>query len=76
MTGYAATNLVELLEPCEEFLRTASPTVRAELRAFLAQQPTQPDAGWLVDMLGFNALYLQAKLAVATSAAHTRGDRP
>lgn len=69
VTGYAATNLVELLEHCEQFLRAASPAVRTELLAFLAQQPTRPDAGWLIDMLGFNALYLQGKLALADHAA-------
>ena len=80
VSGYAAANLAELLAHCEEFLRTASPTVRAELLAFLARQPTAPDTGWLIDMLGFNSLYLQGKLAAAAAAnlaAHTRqGDRP
>jgi hypothetical protein len=77
VTRYAATNLLELLAHCEEFLRTASPAVRAELRAFLDRQPTAPDAGWLIDMLGFNTLYLQGKLATAAAAnraAHTRQD--
>lgn len=73
VTSHAATSLVELLECCDEFLRTASPTVRAELRAFLAGQPTRPDAGWLIDMLGFNALYLQGKLALTHATIRTTG---
>lgn len=81
VTGHAAISIVELLEHCEKFLRTSSPQVRAELLTFLDQQPTRPDAGWLVDMLGFNALYLQGKLAIAaTVAAHhgtdQSGERP
>jgi hypothetical protein len=68
VTGYAAASLAELLGHCEEFLRTASPTVRTELHAFLGRQPTAPDLGWLIDMLGFNTLYLQGKLATATAA--------
>ena len=67
VSGYAAANLAELLAHCEEFLRTASPTVRAELLAYLDRKPTVPDAGWLIDMLGFNTLYLQGKLAAAAA---------
>jgi hypothetical protein len=63
ITGSQAASLVELLEHCEQFLRTASPVVRTELDAFLTQQPSRLDANWLIDMLGFNALYLQGKLA-------------
>jgi hypothetical protein len=29
-----------------------------------------PDAGWLIDVLGFDALFLQAKLAVAAEPEH------
>lgn len=75
VTGYAATSLVELLEHCEQFLRTASPVVRTELLAFLASQHTRPDAGWLIDMLGFNALYLQGKLALTDTHTDQAGDR-
>lgn len=81
VTGSATASLVALLEHCEQFLRTASPVVRTELDTFLAGRPTRPDAGWLIDMLGFNALYLQGKLApthhTADHATHhaTEGDR-
>jgi len=79
VTGSAAASLVELLEHCEQFLRTASPVVRTELLAFLASRPTGPDADWLIDLLGFNALYLQGKLAHTdhTTDSHTgqAGDR-
>jgi hypothetical protein len=67
VTGHAATDLIELLELCDEFLRTASPIVRAELKDFLDQQPSPPPMSWLIDMLGFNALYLQGKLALASN---------
>jgi hypothetical protein len=70
VTGSKAASLVELLEHCEQFLRTASPTVRTELDAFLTQQPSRLDTNWLIDMLGFNALYLQAKLTPTHHATH------
>ncbi len=76
VSGYAAASLLELLEHCEEFLRTANPEVRTELNAFLAQQPTGLDIGWLIDMLGFNALYLQGKLAIAAPRKHTQTGDP
>lgn len=75
VTGSAATSLVELLEHCEQFLRTASPVVRTELDTFLTQQPSRSDAGWLIDLLGFNALYLQGKLALAHTHSDQAGDR-
>ena len=76
VTGSAAASLVELLEHCEQFLRTASPVVRTELLAFLAGRPTRPDADWLIDLLGFNALYLQGKLALGDTHTGPAGDRP
>jgi hypothetical protein len=82
VTGQTAVSIIELLAHCEAFLRTASPAVRAELLAFCNRQPTAPDAGWLIDMLGFNARWLQAKLThpatLAGTATHTHqaGDWP
>jgi hypothetical protein len=69
LSGHAVGQIAELLEHCEAFLRHASPNTRAELLGFLDQQPARPDAGWLIDMLGFDALFLHAKLAVAAEAA-------
>ncbi|MEU4183736.1 hypothetical protein [Micrococcus luteus] len=76
VTGSTAASLVELLEHCEQFLRTASPVVRTELDAFLTRQPSRLDTDWLIDMLGFNALYLQGKLAHTTDHTDPTGDRP
>jgi hypothetical protein len=69
LCGHAVGQIAELLEHCEAFLRHGSPNTRAELLGFLDQQPARPDAGWLVDMLGFDALFLQSKLAVAAETA-------
>ena len=69
LSGHAVGQIAELLEHCEGFLRHASPNTHAELLGFLDQQPARPDAGWLIDMLGFDALFLQAKLAVAAETA-------
>ena len=65
VSGYAAGSLLELLELCDLFLRTASPAVRAELAGFLQQQPTPLDAYLLIDLVGFNALYLEGVIALA-----------
>ena len=54
LSGHSVSVVAELLEHCEAFLRHASPNTHAELLGFLDQQPTRPDAGWLVDMLGFD----------------------
>jgi hypothetical protein len=69
LSRHAVGQIAELLQHCEAFLRHASPNTLAELLGFLDQQPARPDAGWLIDMLGFDALFLQAKLAVAAETA-------
>ena len=74
VTGSTVASLVELLEHCEQFLRTASPVVRTELDVFLTQQPSRLDADWLIDMLGFKALYLQGKLAPTHHTDHHAAD--
>jgi hypothetical protein len=75
LTGSAAESVIELLELCEQFLRTASPAVHAELAAFLTEasqpeQPRRPDPACLIDLLGFHHLWLQAKLANADTDVH------
>jgi hypothetical protein len=65
VSNNAACSLLELLELCDLFLRTATPAVRAELKVFLDTQPTPLDANLLIDMLGFNALYLDGVLTLA-----------
>jgi hypothetical protein len=66
-----AAQIAELLTCCDAFLREAGEPIRAELRRYLGQHPGWPDAGWLIDMLGFDALFLQAKLAAADQSAGT-----
>jgi hypothetical protein len=66
-----AAQIAELLQCCDGFLREIGEPIRAELRRYLDQHPHRPDAGWLIDMLAFDALFLQAKLAVATETATT-----
>lgn len=75
LTSTAAESLVELLELCEQFLRTAGPAVQAELQAFLGEQRHRPDPVLLIDLLGFNGLFLQAKIASATLASQQGGQR-
>jgi hypothetical protein len=62
LTEWSVAALGELLGICDEFLRTAGPNVHAELRGYLARQSPPADPGWLIDMLGFNALYLRQQL--------------
>ena len=73
MSGKAAGRLVEVLQLFETFLTT--PMVRAELANFCLPRPGV-SSGWLIDMLGFNALYLQGKLAHTTDHTDPAGDRP
>lgn len=47
-----------LLSLCHDFLTTASPATRNELRQFLTSKGLAPHAavGWLIDMLALRAL--------------------
>lgn len=63
-----AAQIAELLTCCDAFLREAGAPIRAELRRYLHQNPDRPDADWLIDMLGLDALFLHAKLADQKSA--------
>ena len=47
-----------LLNLCHDFLTTASPATRNELRQFLTNKGLAPHTavGWLIDMLGLRAL--------------------
>lgn len=62
LSAYTIAAIGELLSMCDEFLRTAGPAVRDELRAYLRHQYPPTDPGWLIDMLGFNSLYLDHQL--------------
>lgn len=76
MTGQSASDLVDLLESCDLFLRTASATVWAELRIFLGQDSTRPDACWLIDMLGFNAVDLRRQLSLLQATDPSVSQQP
>jgi hypothetical protein len=69
ITTYTASSLTELLETCEEFLRTASPQVHAELRSYLHDQRPPADPSWLIDMLGFSSAQLRHLLPASTAGA-------
>jgi hypothetical protein len=60
----------ELLALADDFLRTASPTVRAELRAHLNTQVPPADPGWFIDMLDFNATHLARHLPTRAPTPH------
>lgn len=62
VTAYTAASVSELLDVCEEFLRTASPATRAELATFLDRQSPPADPSWLLDMLGFTSAHLRHRL--------------
>lgn len=68
VTTHTAASLTELLETCEEFLRTASPLVHAELRSYLDGQRPPADPSWLIDMLGFSSAHLRHLLPAGTEA--------
>ena len=67
LTEYTAAAVHELLAIADEFLRTASPTVHAELRAYLNHQVPPADPTWFIDMLGFNAMHLARQLTASAS---------
>lgn len=77
ITSQTAARLAETLQHCEQFL--SQPDVRAELIDYCNQHPNV-SSGWLVDMLGWHALHLHAKIDDLTrqgSAGHNdRQGRP
>jgi hypothetical protein len=62
LTQRTVATVHELLALADEFLRTASPAVHTELRAYLNTQVPPPDTGWFIDLLGFNATHLARHL--------------
>ena len=58
----SVARLVEVLEHCDEFLRTTPPVVRAELADFCLQRPNLT-SGWLIDMVALHAFHLRTRLA-------------
>lgn len=77
LSAYTVAAIGELLSMCDEFLRTAGPVVRDELRAYLRRQYPPTDPGWLIDMLSFNSLHLDHQLRhqVSGPAPSPREDR-
>ena len=68
LSQHTVATVHELLILAEEFLRTASPIVHAELRAYLDTQVPPADPGWFIDMLGFNATDLARHLPTPAPA--------
>jgi hypothetical protein len=61
MSAGSVARLLEVLDYCDEFLRTTPPAVRAELVDFCHARPgLAPD--WLIDRLGLHALHLRTRL--------------
>jgi hypothetical protein len=54
-SGWTKTSTTELLQLCERFFTTASPTVIAELHTFLVAEGVHPATalGWFTDSLAF-----------------------
>lgn len=77
LSAYTVAAIGELLSMCDEFLRTAGPVVRDELRAYLHHQYPPTDPVWLIDMLSFNSLHLDHQLRhqVAGQAPSPRDNR-
>lgn len=76
LTQYTVATVHELLALAEEFFRTASPAVRAELRAYLDAQVPPADPGWFIDMLGLNAMHLARHLPSSAPAPREVWARP
>lgn len=68
LTPHTVATVHELLAIAEEFFRTASPAVRAELRTYLDAQVPPADPGWFIDMLGLNAMHLARHLPSSAPA--------
>jgi len=62
MSAGSLTRLVEVLEHCDQFLR--SPGIPDQLVEFCHQDPTLT-AGWLIDMVGLHAYHLRTRLEEA-----------
>jgi hypothetical protein len=60
MSSGTADRLAEILELCDQFLRS-TPLVYAELIEFCLPRPSV-NSGWLIDMVGLHAHHLRAKL--------------
>lgn len=59
-----AARLLEVLDYCDEFLRTTPATVRAELVDFCLARPGL-SSGWLIDVVGLHAYHLRTRLTEA-----------
>lgn len=58
------TDLIEILDHCDLFLRTSSRDVLGELADYCLARPNLT-SGWLIDMVGFSALRLRTDLEEA-----------
>lgn len=75
ISSQAAAALADVLEQCEAFF-TANQLARAELADFCLHQPPAVTSGWLLDMLGWHALHLRARVSdLDHTHTHTQEDR-
>ena len=72
LTASNVAGLIEILDHCDEFLRTSSRTVRGELADYCLARPNLT-SGWLIDMVGLTAYLLRHRLDDANQAC---ADRP
>lgn len=63
LTAHTMASITEVLAISEEFLRTASPIVHAELRGYLAHRRPPADPAWFLDVLSFTGSHLHHQLA-------------
>ncbi|MDP9443025.1 MAG: hypothetical protein M3P83_01200 [Actinomycetota bacterium] len=62
LTALTAERILEVLNYCEEFLRTAGPLVHAELATYLEDYHPPTDVSWLLDSIGAEAQHLRRLL--------------
>ena len=74
MSVTAATRLLEVLQTCDEFLRTAPPTVRVELAEFCLPRPGI-SSGCLIDAVGLHALLVDALITDQQQARRQQARR-
>ena len=74
MSLISALRLLEVLQTCDEFLRTAPPTVRVELAEFCLPRPGI-SSGCLIDAVGLHALLVDALITDQQQARRQQARR-
>ena len=74
MSAGSIARLLEVLDYCDEFLRTAPPTVRVELAEFCLPRPGI-SSGCLIDAVGLHALLVDALITDQQQARRQQARR-